>query len=54
MECEGLPFGFVDMNAAYFPYRNKKQMRQHVECGFNDINLEKKKIMETKKQGKNQ
>lgn len=54
MECKGLPFGSVGMNDAYFPYRNKKQMIQHVECGFNDINLEKKKIMRTKKQEKSQ
>lgn len=50
LQNEFLPFQYVDMNDAYFPYRKKKQVMHYVECGFNDIDLEKKKALEAKKQ----
>lgn len=43
LQDEYLPFRCVNMNDTYFPYREKKQAMYHAECGFNDINLEKKK-----------
>lgn len=45
-ESEFIQFECVDMNEANFPYRRKKQLSQagYVECGFNDIELERKKL----------